>query len=1011
MLLHCQSLRQGCFLLLLVALMLLGAPHPGYADRNVPPWPTAGPDTGIVPPGPALKPLPLEGLPRAPAPENLGGIISDPVVEMKALVLDIPGAAPGIYQMIAAYLDVLGIPCNVIAVGTETVDEGDLWDGVNRGYYQAIFVTTSDVWVGLDAAERSLIEAYERAFQVRQVTLYAYPNAVEYGLDPVSVAPLPLETTLTNAGRVVFDYLRTGVTIPFSEYGFQAQPADGADVTSLIQDMSGYTLLAQFRPGDGREHMVLTMSSYYPAIPPSNIHARLLPYGMINWAMRGVFLGERHLYFVPQPDDVLGWGDCWDASTHAYIYDTCYRNEPGDLDNLVAWLNNFRASEPNAVGLRIEMPFNAEEAFEGSQPEVDVNGVPVPGTLTAKAVELQGHFTWLNHTYSHADLDSAPLATCTNEISRNNTAAATLGFSDYTLATLLTGDYSGMGRTSPPTAPNQNLADAAYALGVRTMLVNESDPLFKNPSPNAGIPHPLQPAILQVPRYANNIFYAASTPEQETDLYNWIYCPDYSTNPNTTPLCYNYDYIVDSVTNQALGFLLDFSVNPTMFHMNNLDAYDAQGHTLMTDFIEALYDKYNTYYGANVPVLSLRTQDIGQRMWDRMAYDASGVRGELRCGGEITLYATNAASVPITGRSYGSNVEHYAGQSISTIDMAANATVVIPGAAASAPAAVDGLTAVRSGNDVTLSWTPTTHDTAGQPLSALIYRVYGYEGTAEDVPLAQFTLLAEVAAPSYIHAGAAAGPAIYTYVVTAVGDNCWKMESAESQRLAKAVWTIKPGYNLLSMPLLARNPSIQAVLGTQLTGGSSIDTGDRVLRFDASTQSYDQIAVYVDGTSTPFDGQWYDVFGFPDHPSDITFNLHDGFWLQHRSDDELKVVVVGRTATAAERVVSINAGPYQIIGSGALGPLPLASSNLRESGASGGASLDTGDRILRFSPASQSYDAVAVLIDGTGTSYDGIWADGLSFPDPSGLALEPGWGYWFHNRTPTDPFYWSYPQP
>ncbi len=1003
---------------ILVLSLLAGTCALVAADRNVPPQPPPAGDAPVVPPAPALKPLPPEGLPRAPQPESLGGIISDPVVEMKALVLYKSGSADGVLATIQATLEILGVPYDAIDTGLNapsgTVEESDLWDGINRARYQAIFITTSDVWYTyLDPTERSLIEAYERAFGVRQVTLYAYPNAAEYGLDLVGVAPLPMSATLSSDGQAAFNYLRPSASIPFQlydVYGYLAQPAAGADVTTLMQDASSKTLLAVFRPGDGREHMVFTMSSYYPAIPPSNIHARLLPYGMINWAMRGVFLGERHLYFAPQPDDVLGWGDCWNATTHSYIYDICYRNEPSDLDSLAAWQTWFKANRPNAAGFRIEMPFNSEEAFEGNPPEV-VNGQIEPGTLTAKAVQLQSQFTWLNHTYSHADLDSASFAICTNEIEGNNTAAATLGFSDYSLATLLTGDYSGLGRSIPSSTPrNPALAPAAYALGVRYMLVNASDPMFYNPAPNTGIPHPDQAAILQVPRYANNIFYAASTPAQETDLYNWIYCPGYSANPNPTQQCYSYDYIIDSVTNQALGFLLDFSINPTMFHMNNLDNYGA-GRTLMTDFIEALYAKYNTYYNDTVPVLSLRTQDIGQRMWDRMAYDASGVRGELRCGGEITLHTTNAATIPLTGVSYGTNVESYAGQSISYIAMPASGTEVIPGAAASAPAAVDGLTAMRSGDDVTLSWNPTTVDTAGQPLCALRYRVYGHAGTAEGVPLAQFTLLAEVATPVFTHTGAAAGPAIYTYVVTAVGDNCWKLESAESQRLAKAVWTIQPGYNLLSMPLIVPDSSIQAVLGTQLTGGDSIDSGDRVLHFDATTQSYDQIAVYVDGTGTSYDRQWYDVLGFPNHVSAITFNLHDGFWLQHRSDVELKVVVVGRVATAAERMVPISAGPYQIIGSGALNPLPLDSSNLRESGASGGASLDTGDRILRYNPESQSYDAVAVLIDGTGTSYDGVWADGLSFPNPSGLAMQPGWGYWFHNRAPTSPFYWSYPRP
>ncbi len=926
------------------------------------------------------------------------------------------GDADGVLATIRAYLEILGTPYDAIdtalAAPAGAIEESDLWDGVNRGLYQAVFITTSNVWyTGLDPVERSLLEAYERAFGVRQVTLYAFPNAVEYGLDFVAVAPSPLNAALSADGQAVFGYLNPSASLPFQVYGYQAEPAAGANLTPLLLDSMGYTLLAVHRPGDGREHMVFTMSSFYPVIPPSNVHARLLPYGMINWALRGLFIGERHVYFAPQADDLLSWGDCWDSTTHSYILDICYRNEPDDLENLVAQQIAFGATTPNAAGFRIEMPFNSDTAFEGDPPEI-VNGQPVPGTLTAKAVELQSHFTWLNHTYSHADLDHASYALSYSEISQNNAAASVFGWTDYSPATLLTGDYSGLGRSiNPPTVRNPALAQAAFDLGVEYVLANASDPLFSNPSPNTGIPHPDQPTILQVPRYANNIFYAASTPDQESDLYNWIYCPGYAADPDNTPPCYDYASVLDSVTNQALGFLLDFSVNPTMFHMNNLDAYDSSGRTLLTDFAEALYGKYNAYYANNVPVLTLRTQEIGQRMRDRSAFNASGVSGELRCGDEITLRTTQAAAIPVTGVSYGPNVETYAGQTISSIAMQADGVVVIPGAEPSAPEAVDGLSAARSDNDVVLSWNATTHDTGGQPLGALAYRVYGYTGPADGVPAAQFTLLAEVTSPSYTHVGAAGGPEIYTYMVTAVGDNCWKRESAESERLAKAAWTVKPGYNLLSVPLVVPDPSVQAMLGTQLAGGDSVDSGDRVLKFDPVTQGYQDIAVYIDGTGTPFDGNWYDVFGFPNNLSDMTLNVHDGFWVQHRAPDERQVVIFGRPATSVERTVPISAGPFQVIGSGALGPLVLGSSNLWESGANGGQSLDTGDRLLRFDAGSQVYDASAVLIDGSGSELDGTWADAATYPSPSGMTLDPGRGYWFQNRTPADPFYWSYPRP
>ena len=442
---------------------------------------------------------------------------------------------------------------------------------MNRGYYYAVFITTSNIWAALSPAEKTTLTDYERAFGVREVTWYAYPNPTDYGLNFTAVTAanndavwcpgtpqgIPFNASLTAAGQAAFGYLRPDVALSIQGpcmYGYLGQPAAGADVTPLLVNGAGDTFLAVFRPGDGREIMTMTEGSFYPAIPPAYLHAQVLPYGMINWATRGVFLGERHVYFVPQPDDVLGQGDRWDAVT------TATSSTRVIATRRRIWTTWWRGrtpsgpTRPTQAGFRIEMPFNGEGSLEDREGGV-AGGAVLPGTLTAKAQEVEGSFTWLNHTYTHREMGNTNLAVSTEEIALNTATAANLGFTDYSNQTLLTGDYSG---TNPP---NPNLAQAALNQGVRYLLVNASVTGFNNPTPNTGIPHPTQPAILQVPRYANNIFYAVTTPEEETDLYNWIYCPGYAANPATTPRCYDYNYIIDSVTGQALRFMLDYSVN------------------------------------------------------------------------------------------------------------------------------------------------------------------------------------------------------------------------------------------------------------------------------------------------------------------------------------------------------------------------------------------------------------------------------------------------------------------
>ena len=284
---------------------------------------------------------------------------------------------------------------------------------------------------------------------MRQATLYAYPEATDYGLIPIAETGAPLTTTLTSAGQGVFNYLNPNVEIPVSDaYTYLGVPAPGAVVTPLLEfvdtghiyatAVETYPIVSIFDPVDAGEQMVVTAAAYYPATPPVSLHGRLLPYGIINWATKGVFLGQRHLYFEPQVDDVLSYGDRWDPITHTTIFDTGYRLQPSDVDNLLAWMTVFRAT-PNASSFLVEMAFNGEGVDYDSDPNT---GQIISGTLTDKLMQTQSNFTWLNHTWSHQDLYTVTYQTAYQEIYSNTLTAQRLGFTDYTTSTLLPGAYT-----------------------------------------------------------------------------------------------------------------------------------------------------------------------------------------------------------------------------------------------------------------------------------------------------------------------------------------------------------------------------------------------------------------------------------------------------------------------------------------------------------------------------------------------------------------------------------------
>ena len=154
---------------------------------------------------------------------------------------------------------------------------------------------------------------------------------------------------------------------------------------------------------------------------------------------------------------------------------------------------------------------------------------------------------------------------------------------------------------------------------------------------------------------------------------------------------------------------------------------------------------------------------------------------------------TQAATIPLTGVSFGTKVASYAGQPISSIALGSNATVVIPGTAATVAAAITGLTATRSGGDVVLNWPAVTQATDGSPLSALAYRVYARANDPYFTPTSA-DWLADTTSTTFPHVSALGDVTKnYTYVVTVVGDNCWKLESTPSKRVGGFGFTMAPG--------------------------------------------------------------------------------------------------------------------------------------------------------------------------------------------------------------------------
>lgn len=598
-------------------------------------------------------------------------------VKMRLLLVSADGNETDL-PALKAFFDQLGIPYTTMIATQSDLTPAFLASG-GTGNFQGVVLTTGNLthnaaapgqpenWISAFSAEEwQTLWAYEAEYKVRQVTSYTFPFGLpdDYGLalvDSQDTLTMPLATNLTDAGKAIFPYLNTANPITVTgAWAYLATKRD-ATVTPLITTANGYVIASTNTYPDGRENLAVTVANN-----PNLVHSQVLSYGLVNWVTRGVFIGERHVNLGVQVDDLFIDSDMWDVDANSDLTGLRFRLDGGDVTNMVAWQNAIRA-RPNFGQFRLEFAFNGE----GSNPDIweDDELTPNGDTLTPAVVANQSNFSFVNHTYTHANLDPLDYLTALDEIERNQQTAGDLGFTNYDPASLVQPDISGL--------TNPAFLQAAFDSGIQYLISDASRPEWANPTPNTGFYATGQPSIVIIPRRANNLFYSLRTQQEWVDEYNWFYCLCSTDSPSpwkfwATPQ--TYEQILDHESDFLLSYMLRWDIDPWMFHQANLGRYSG-GRTLLGDLLEAAFDKYAAVY--NLPVRNLTQKQAGDFVAQRMAFNASNVDGTLvPCQG-ITLSVGNAAKVPLTGVNAGSS-ESYGGQTISSVQMTPGTPTTIP---------------------------------------------------------------------------------------------------------------------------------------------------------------------------------------------------------------------------------------------------------------------------------------------------------------------------------------------
>jgi hypothetical protein len=590
-----------------------------------------------------------------------------------------------------ATLDRLGAAYDVLYAASTAVTASTLVRDDGTGRYNAILLTNSmlvydsgggNYISALDASEWNVLWAYERNFGVRQAALYT-----SYGTWPedyclrsageTSVGDTPLNVSLTSAGAGVFDYLKASTVIPVVQsYVYKTSIAAGCAADAVATDGTN-VLGVRTTSSDGRERLALTFT-----LNQNLLQSDLLVYGLVRWATKGMFLGEQRHYLNVDIDDWFNTSDHYYPDGHIE-YTPGFQVSAHDMVNL----DNRQAALSTAhPGFTFNLAYNGADIdpFAGSACSPD--GGPTELTATSKC--LATHFRWLNHTFNHPELNFTDYATTYAEINDNRAAASSIGLSVPT-DVLKTPEYSGLGvYTDDPNcdtcvpvdhglaASNPNLLQAAKDLGVKYLHGNMSFASHVPAHFNASITHPLEPSLSVVPDWPTNIAYFCTTPDEETAFYNSFYGPN-GRFPYW-PTDRTYAQILDYEAGIGLQHVATGSVNTHTFHIANVNDYDtASGRTLVTDWVEAVTGKYDSYYA--VPLINLDWSAIGAYTALRTAHFAelgAGVDAVYdRSAGTVTVSSPQAGTVQVSGVQ-GSGASTYGTDVTTPVTLAGTAVTV-----------------------------------------------------------------------------------------------------------------------------------------------------------------------------------------------------------------------------------------------------------------------------------------------------------------------------------------------
>jgi len=636
--------------------------------------------------------------------------IADNAVQLKVLVVTTNSDDIGL-AFIKPHLDEMGVPYDVLDASTTSLTTATLSpNGCSAattsciGNYNGVILTLSDLGGEFTPSEWNILHQYEKDFQVREAVISGWPGTywdpnppfgvyLDYGVTVTTSGTFSTtQWTGSAGGPTIFEYLNTSNPLPVTEWAFAAVARndnlvlrDGTvpSIEPLLTTPNGEALVSIVRyylPGQPtvpvREVLLSTITNAWFLV-----HSQALAYEFINFATQGVFVGGRYIYMSAHLDDLFLPNDQWDPITNETDPNNTARLIGQDIVNGVSAQTAFRAAYTT-----LPNDFKLEFAFNGAGAVVDPTAsennlvANLTDDLVAAVVANKSAFSYINHTFTHADMDTPPAlpsAPCDyvtlptinavkEEITKNWKVWTLLGLPEKqdNERALVTGNHSGLKDRSCTDIPelhpemlNVQSDDVPYPQGANPIffegvadlgidfLASDSSQLNQN------VEHYISQVNdgsnsdrVMAPRYPANIFYNVIEPAQLTDEYNYIFHEIYVNNsqdPCTVPgaICTprNYAEILAAESDTALRHMMTTKKWSHYFHQSNLVDY-SNGDTLMFDWLIATFNEYETLF--NLPVKNLPFYHLGDMTKERLIARSATIQGTWnRVTNQVTLSA------------------------------------------------------------------------------------------------------------------------------------------------------------------------------------------------------------------------------------------------------------------------------------------------------------------------------------------------------------------------------------